>query len=129
MLESSDLVAFVSTADAVDARTFYEEILGLRLVEQSSFASVFDAHGTQLRVALAEKVVPAPYTVLGWTVADIATVVRGLAERGVDTLRYDGMDQDALGIWTAPSGARVAWFKDPDGNTLSVTQVAVADDH
>jgi catechol 2,3-dioxygenase-like lactoylglutathione lyase family enzyme len=72
MLESSDLGAFMSTADAVDARTFCEEILGLRLVEQSSFASVFDAHGTRLRVALAEKVVPAPYTVLGWTDAAVS---------------------------------------------------------
>ncbi|MBJ7596364.1 MAG: VOC family protein [Candidatus Dormibacteraeota bacterium] len=122
MLESSDLVAFVATSDAERARAFYETTLGLRLLEQTPYACVFDAHGTQLRVTVAAQVSPAPYTVLGWAVADIEASVGELAERGVDFVRFDGMSQDALGVWTAPSGGRIAWFRDPDDNLLSVTQ-------
>ena len=97
-------------------------MLGLRLVEDSSFAVAFDAHGTQLRVTAVEQRVAAPYTVLGWFVPDIADAIDALAARGVDFKRYDGMDQDAHGVWASPSGARIAWFEDPDGNVLSLTQ-------
>jgi hypothetical protein len=62
------------------------------------------------------------YTVLGWRVADIAATARGLAGRGVEFLRHDGMDQDENGAWTTPGGDKVAWFADPDGNVLSLTQ-------
>ncbi len=96
--------------------------LGLRLLEQTPYACVYDAHGTQLRVTGADEVSPAPYTVLGWAVVDIERIVHELAERGVELVRFEGMSQDALGIWTAPSGGRIAWFRDPDGNLLSVTQ-------
>jgi hypothetical protein len=65
----------------------------------------------------------APYTVLGWQVPDILAAVGELEARGVPLLRYDGIAQDELGIWTSPTGARVAWFEDPDGNVLSVTQL------
>jgi catechol 2,3-dioxygenase-like lactoylglutathione lyase family enzyme len=121
MLGSSDLVAFVATADLDRARAFYGETLGLPVVEQSPFACVFDAHGTLLRVTPVAEVAAAPYTVLGWTVPDIVATVRALAEAGVALTRY-GIDQDELGVWRTPSGARVAWFRDPDANVLSVTQ-------
>jgi catechol 2,3-dioxygenase-like lactoylglutathione lyase family enzyme len=122
MLESSDLVAFAATTDLGRARAFYEQILGLPVVEHHDFARVLDGNGTMLRVTAVPKVAQPGYTVLGWQVSDIAAAVRDLVARGVTFLRYDGMNQDDDGIWTTPSGAEVAWFADPDGNTLSLTQ-------
>ena len=122
MLHSAELVAFVATADGARARRFYEEVLGLRLVEETPFALVFHSAGTTLRVTFVERVGPAPHTVLGWTVEDIHATMAGLAARGVAFERYPGLDQDEAGVWRSPSGARVAWFKDPDGNVLSLTQ-------
>jgi catechol 2,3-dioxygenase-like lactoylglutathione lyase family enzyme len=122
MLGSRDLVAFVATTDLERARSFYADVLGLRPVEVTPFACVFDGHGTTLRVTLVEELHPAPYTVLGWVVPDIAAAVGELATGGVTFRRYDGMGQDDLGVWTAPSGDRIAWFADPDGNTLSLQQ-------
>jgi catechol 2,3-dioxygenase-like lactoylglutathione lyase family enzyme len=123
MLESSKLVAFVGTGDAGRARAFYADVLGLRLVSEDGFALVFDAGGTPLRVAIVPAVAAASYTVLGWQVPDIRSTVDALVRRGVRFERYDFMQQDDLGVWTAPGGARVAWFKDPDGNLLSLSQV------
>jgi len=122
MLESSELVAFVAATDLRRARVFYEQKLGLRVLEHDDFACVLDANGTMLRVTAVPEVAQAGYTVLGWRVGDIAASVQDLAARGVTFLRYDGMNQDEDGIWTTPTGARVAWFADPDGNTLSLTQ-------
>jgi catechol 2,3-dioxygenase-like lactoylglutathione lyase family enzyme len=124
MLESSDLVAFVAATDLPRARAFYEQTLGLPVLEHNDFACVLDAHGTMLRVTAVPEVARAGYTVLGWRVADIAAVTRELTARGVTFVRYEGMSQDEHGIWTAPGGAQVAWFADPDGNTLSLTQDA-----
>ena len=123
-LADRDLIAFVATTDLARARAFYEGVLGLRVVEDDGVAVAFDAHGTMLRVTAVREVRPAPYTVLGWAVPDAAAAVRDLAAEGVATLRFDGVEQDELGIWNAPSGALVAWFSDPDGNTLSVAQFA-----
>jgi catechol 2,3-dioxygenase-like lactoylglutathione lyase family enzyme len=122
MLGSSDLVAFAASADLSRARAFYEGVLGLPVVDQDDFACVFDANGTMLRVTAVREVSPAGYTVLGWRVADIEAAVRGLSARGVAFSRFDGMEQDDNGIWTSPGGAKVAWFTDPDGNVLSLTQ-------
>jgi catechol 2,3-dioxygenase-like lactoylglutathione lyase family enzyme len=122
MLESSEVIAFAAAADLDRARAFYERTLGLTVTERSDFACVLDAHGTMLRVTAVPKVSAAGYTVLGWRVADITATVRELAARGVGFRRYDGMNQDGDGIWTTPSGDRVAWFADPDGNVLSLTQ-------
>jgi hypothetical protein len=83
---------------------------------------IFKAPGTSLRVTVVERVQPAPYTVLGWGVEDIAATIAALADHGVSFARFEGVEQDELGIWQSPSGAQVAWFKDPDGNLLSVTQ-------
>ena len=121
-LSASPLIAFVSTADARQALSFYRDTLRLRLVSESPFALVFDVMGTMLRVAIAETVTPAPYTVLGWQVADIAATVDDLTAQGVAFTYHEGMDQDARGIWTSPAGGLIAWFHDPDGNVLSLTQ-------
>lgn len=102
---------------------FYRDTLGLRLVsEQLPFALEFDANGTMLRLAIAKHVTPAPGTVLGWAVPDIAATVDELNQAGVVFERFEGMTQDELGIWASPSGAKVAWFKDPAGNLLSLTE-------
>ncbi len=123
MLASSKIVAFVATRDAARAKAFYGGVLGLTLVYDDDFAVVFDAHGTTLRVAIVPEIVVAPYTVLGWNVDDIAKVARGLVAAGVQFERYAWMEQDELGIWSAPGGAKVAWFKDPEGNVLSLSQL------
>jgi catechol 2,3-dioxygenase-like lactoylglutathione lyase family enzyme len=124
MLESSALVAFVATTDLDRARAFYGGVLGLALVEEGPYACVFDAQGTQLRVTPVTEVIPAPYTVLGWAVDAIDATVRALRAAGVRFERFAGMDQDDTGVWSAPGGAKVAWFCDPDRNVLSVTQGA-----
>jgi catechol 2,3-dioxygenase-like lactoylglutathione lyase family enzyme len=122
MLESSHLVAFAAATDLQRARAFYEQVLGLSVTSQNDFACVLDANGTMLRITAVPEVRQAGYTVLGWRVTDISAVVRDLTARGVVFLRYDGMDQDGDGVWTAPGGDKVAWFPDPDGNTLSLTE-------
>ena len=123
MLGTCSIMAFVGVRDPERAKTFYRDTLGLRLVsEELPFALVFDVQGTMLRVTIVPKVAAASYTVLGWQVPDIVSAVQSLHAAGVQFQRYDGMNQDSLGIWTSPSGARVAWFQDPDGNLLSVTQ-------
>ncbi|MEI9969022.1 MAG: VOC family protein [Terracidiphilus sp.] len=124
ILGTSKLVAFVATTDSIRARAFYEGLLGLRLVEdEQPFALVFDANGIMLRVTAVHEHHPAPFTVLGWGVPSIEDTVERLTSAGVEFQRYPGInDGDPNAIWTAPGGARVAWFKDPDGNVLSVTQ-------
>jgi len=123
MLGSAKIVAFAPITDAQRARRFYETVLGLRFLSQDPFALVMDANGTTLRLALVQSFQPAPFTVLGWEVAAIQDTVTALEQRGVAFERFPGMPQDDLGIWTAPGGAKVAWFKDPDGNLLSVSQI------
>jgi catechol 2,3-dioxygenase-like lactoylglutathione lyase family enzyme len=124
VLAHSELIGFAATTDLSRAKLFYGDVLGLRLDGEDEFAVVFDAAGTVLRVSKVDEVIVAGYTVLGWRVADIVFAVRTLIPRGVEFQSFSWMEQDDLGIWTAPDGARVAWFKDPDGNTLSLTQVA-----
>ncbi len=122
-LADQSLIGFIAASDPERAKKFYRDTLGLPLVsEELPFALVFDAHGTMLRVSIVQEVVPARYTVLGWQAADIVAAVRALSEAGVRFERYAGMEQDELGIWTSPGGAQVAWFKDPDGNTLSISR-------
>ena len=124
MLHESDLIAFVASSDLERSRAFYEDTLGLTVTEENPVAIVFDGHGTMLRVTRVAEVSAAPYTVLGWAVSDIRATVRGLSEKGVVLEEYEGMGQDEMRVWTAPNGDLVAWFKDPDGNTLSITQFA-----
>ena len=122
MLGQQTLVAFIATTDASRARAFYEDALGLALVSNDAFALVFDVNGTTLRVQKVEAFEPRPFTALGWAVSDIEQVVAALAQKNVPCERFPGMDQDAQGVWASPSGARIAWFKDPDGNLLSLTE-------
>ncbi len=122
VLGSQKLVAFVATLDPGRAKEFYRGTLGLRLVSEDEFALVFDANGTMLRVTRVQQLAPAKYTVLGRGVRDIIRTAKNLQKAHVALERYPGMKQDKLGIWESPNGARVAWFKDPDGNTLGITQ-------
>jgi catechol 2,3-dioxygenase-like lactoylglutathione lyase family enzyme len=122
MLKTSPIVAFVATTNPARAKKFYKDTLGLRFVSGGEFALVFDAGGTMLRVTPVKEFEPTCFTVLGWTVTDIAKEVRELVKRGVKFKRYDWMEQDELGVWVSPDGAKVAWFEDPDGNTLSLTE-------
>src|SRR5262245_12709630 len=124
MLNSASLVGFVATAAPEAARQFYESVLGLVLLEDTPVALVFDANGTTLRVQKVQQVTTAPYTALGWVVRDMRSVVQALTAKGVVFHRYEGLPQDQLGIWRSPDGASVAWFRDPDGNTLSLTESA-----
>lgn len=121
-LANADVMTFVATADPKRSRAFYKDVLGLRFVSDDFHALVFDLNGTGLRIQKTEKVSPAEYTVLGWQVNAIAVAAKMLSERGVKFERYGGFLQDELGIWQSPSGAKIAWFKDPDGNTLSLTE-------
>jgi catechol 2,3-dioxygenase-like lactoylglutathione lyase family enzyme len=122
MLASAELVAFVPVADLGRARTFYENILGFPCVDADRSACVFNCDGTTLRATLVEGFRPAGHTVVGWAVGDLPTAVRYLIDRGVAMERYDGVEQDDRGIWTTPAGDQVVWFKDFEGNTLSLTQ-------
>ncbi len=123
MLASEKIVGFVPISDSARAKSFYGEKLGLKFVSEDPFAVVFDANGNVLRLTRVQEVRPQPFTILGWQVSDIVTTVQQLQASGIAFERYgDFMKQDELGIWTAPGGSRIAWFKDPDGNTLSVSQ-------
>jgi catechol 2,3-dioxygenase-like lactoylglutathione lyase family enzyme len=122
---TAPLVAFVPTLDPARARAFYEGILGLRFVSEDDFALVLSSGGITVRIANVGSLPdfrPAPYTILGWHVPSAEAAAAALQARGVPFERYEGMEHDALGIWKSPSGARVGWFKDPDGNVLSVTE-------
>jgi len=124
MQTGSRLTAFVPSTDLARSEAFYATVLGLPVRELTPYALVLDGLGTELRVTLVTERAAADYTVLGWVVDDLDESVRDLVARGVRFLRYDGMDQDDLGGWRSPSGARIAWFSDPDGNTLSLQQPA-----
>jgi catechol 2,3-dioxygenase-like lactoylglutathione lyase family enzyme len=122
MLGSANIVAFVPIKDSEKARAFYEGALGLRFVKDDEFALVFEANGIMMRAAKMKDVTPAQFTVLGWQVKNIEDIVRALQKKGVHFEIFGFFKQDELGIWTAPTGDKVAWFKDPDGNILSVSQ-------
>jgi catechol 2,3-dioxygenase-like lactoylglutathione lyase family enzyme len=124
MLADAAFIGFVPVRDLAVARAFYEGTLGLRVVDDTPFALVLDAGGTMVRVTPVPAPAARPFTIAGWQVPDIDAAVRALAGRGVQFTRYDGLTQDELGIWTTPGGDRVAWFKDPEGNTLSLTAFA-----
>ena len=122
MVKGSKLICFVASTKPDAAKTFYGEILGLELIEDGPFALVFDANGTMLRVQKVKALSPAGYTAAGWDVADIRKAIEQLSAKGVRFERYEGLPQDACGIWTTPDGSQVAWFNDPDGSILSLTQ-------
>jgi catechol 2,3-dioxygenase-like lactoylglutathione lyase family enzyme len=124
VLAGGSFIGFIPVRDIFEARGFYTRVLGLRVVEDTPFAVILDAGGTTLRLTPVPWLSVQPFTIAGWRVADITATVRELGAKGVRFTRYAAMDQDELGIWTAQGGERVAWFTDPDGNTLSLTALA-----
>ncbi|MBS1663890.1 MAG: VOC family protein [Bacteroidetes bacterium] len=124
MLGNQNIMAFVATADAGKARPFYEEVLGLKVKSVDQYGIMFDANGIYLRMSAVPNYKPAPYSVLSWTVGDIRAMIAGLSGKGVKFEIFPGIGQDEVGVWTAPDGTKVAWFKDTDGNMLSLTQIA-----
>lgn len=125
MLANPKIIAFVATKSPIEARLFYEQTLGLKFVAQEPSALVFDSIGTMLRVSVVQDFKPHPFTILGWQVADIRQAIRDLVAKGVTFERYDFVEQDEDNIWNIPDGTKVAWFKDPDGNLLSLTQFPI----
>jgi catechol 2,3-dioxygenase-like lactoylglutathione lyase family enzyme len=122
MLTDAAAVAFLPSRDLARSRRFFAEVLGLAVQDVTPYACVLRAGGTMLRVTKVDELHPQPFTVLGWQVPDLRVTVIQLTGAGVDFLRFPGMDQDDDGIWAAPGGDLVAWFKDPDLNVLSLTQ-------
>ena len=122
-LTTTEPLAFIPTNNAAAARNFYETVLGLHFVSDDDFALVFRVGPTQtmLRVVRVGAFTPAEFTIFGWEVTDIHATIADLKTRGVEFLRIGYFEQDPDGVWTAPGGAQVAWFKDPDGNTLSLS--------
>jgi catechol 2,3-dioxygenase-like lactoylglutathione lyase family enzyme len=122
MLNFARMIGFVPTTDSTRARDFYQNKLGFQSVSDDQFALVMRAGDNMVRIAKVEKFTPAPYTVLGWEVSRIEDEVRALAARGVVFEKYPFVQDQATGIWTTPNGDKVAWFKDPDGNVLSLSE-------
>jgi len=123
MLNNANIKAFVPTTKPAEARLFYKDILGLKLLLEDDYALEFEANGILLRVAIVPELNPHAFTILGWNVPDIASTIRSLNDKGIECKQYDFMEQDSLGVWTSPNGSKVAWFNDPDGNVLSLTEV------
>ena len=122
-LKTAKTTIFLATSDAELARNFYEEKLGLTLASDDAFALVYQLAGSELRLSKVPSFTPLPFTVLDWQIPDIEAAHKELSERGVEFTIFDGMGQDEKGIWASPDGgARILWFKDPDGNVLSVSE-------
>jgi catechol 2,3-dioxygenase-like lactoylglutathione lyase family enzyme len=125
MLSACELVGIVPTLDTARAKAFYQNVLQLDFIEDDGFALVFRAYHATLRIVKMPEHRPALFTLLGWEVPEIVAAVKELAAAGVTFERYAWFEQDELNIWTAPNGSKVAWFKDPDGNTLSLSQHSI----
>jgi len=124
MLASATLQTIVWTARIEEAEKFYGEVLGLHCKARSHSALVYDVGGSDLRVSPVPSTQPSAHTVLGFAVPDVRATVHSLTELGVSFERFAGFAQDPAGVLTTPDGAKVAWFRDPDGNLLSVVQYA-----
>ena len=122
MLADKKLKAFVPTIKPEEAKSFYQDILGLKLLSQDSYALEFEVNRALLRVTTVQELKPQPFTVLGWNVGNIASTIKSLNDKNIFCEKYDFLKHDNLGIWTSPNGSKVAWFKDPDGNILSLTE-------
>ncbi|MDD4971232.1 MAG: VOC family protein [Paludibacter sp.] len=122
MLSDQKIKAFIPTVDPDRAKNFYMNVLGLNLISEDYYGLDFEANGTLLRISTVQQFTPFPFTILGWEVDDLSSIIHSLNRRGVLFERYNIINQDKSGIWKAPGGVDVAWFKDPDGNLLSLTQ-------
>jgi hypothetical protein len=123
MLADKKLKAFAPTMKPDKARSFHKDILGLKLLSEDNYALEFDANGTLLRVTIVEDFKPHPFTILGWNVDNIFSSIKLLNDKNIFCEKYDFLEQDKSGVWTSPNGSKVAWFKDPDGNVLSLTEL------
>ncbi|MFN8053291.1 MAG: VOC family protein [Acidimicrobiales bacterium] len=121
MLDGTAPMAFVATVDLDRSLPFYRDTLGLAVVAADPYGAMLELGGAPVRINVVADHTPAPNTVFGFATDDVAAEVAALTARGVEMARYPGMDQDELGVWTAPDGAQVAWFADPDGNVVSLT--------
>jgi catechol 2,3-dioxygenase-like lactoylglutathione lyase family enzyme len=122
MISGNKLKAFVPTKNPENARIFYRDILGLKLISEDNFAMEFDSNGTKIRITNVQELKPQPFTILGWDVDNIVSAIKLLNEKNIYCEKYDSLKQDELGIWISPEGTKVAWFKDPDGNILSFSE-------
>ena len=122
MLEDKKLKAFIPTMHPEKAKDFYVNVLGLKLMSEDQYGMEFTTNGALLRITMVNKLTPHPFTVLGWDVDNLPSMILSLIKAGVEFERYNFLEQDDLGIWVAPGGVKVAWFKDPDGNLLSLTE-------
>ena len=122
MLEDKKLKAFIPTVDIEKAKDFYSNVLGLELISEDQYGMEFNTNGALLRITKVNKLTPHPFTVLGWDVDNLPFMIASLKKAGIEFERYNFLEQDDLGIWSAPGGVKVAWFKDPDGNLLSLTE-------
>ena len=123
MLGNKELKAFVPTTNQAKAKSFYKDLLGLTLLSEDDYALEFDTNGASLRITTVQELKPQPFTILGWTIQDISSTIQALNKQGIFCEKYDFLSQDEAGIWKAPGGAKVAWFKDPDDNVLSLTEL------
>jgi len=121
VLASAKPGAFLCTRDRATAKEFYGGTLGFFMTYEDEYALVFDLNGTALRISPLKNFTPQPFTVLGWQVDDVPATVKALTQAGVAFARFDGLEQDGLGMWSPGGDIKVAWFKDPDGNLLSVS--------
>jgi catechol 2,3-dioxygenase-like lactoylglutathione lyase family enzyme len=122
ILESAKPAIIICTRDRARATTFYRDTLGLPVAYEDHFAAVFNLGGVTLRISTVADFTPHEHTIVGFHVSDVPATVKALREKSVTFNFYPRFRQDELGIWSAPGGTvRVAWFKDPDGNVLSVT--------
>ena len=124
MERSRQPVSFIATARPDETQAFFSDVLGLKLIERSPFALVYSDSGHVLRIQIVQDLRPASYTVHGWQIANIVEEVVGLVAKDVQFQFFDHLPQDAHGIWTTPDGHKIAWFTDPCGNILSLTQYA-----
>jgi predicted enzyme related to lactoylglutathione lyase len=122
MLSDKKLKAFVATTMPGKAKSFYNDVLGLKLLSEDDYALEFDANGTLLRIVTVQDLKPQVFTVLGWNVENISSTIKSLNDKDIFCEKYDFFEQDDSGVWTSPNGSKVAWFKDPDGNVLSLTE-------
>jgi len=124
MLTDKKVKAFVTTSDAAAAKKFYGGVLGFTFISEDDYGLSFEMNNSLLRVSITNKEDAAPqiHTVLGWSVPDIHESVDFLKGRGVQFERYTFLQQDEKGVWQTADGTKVAWFKDPNGNVLSIDQ-------
>jgi predicted enzyme related to lactoylglutathione lyase len=122
MLANQALKAFIPTTAPDKAKFFYQQLLGLELLSEDEYALEFNANGVLLRVITVPELKPQEFTILGWNVPDIRSLIGSMNKKGIFCEKFSFLKQDDLGIWTAPGGSKVAWFKDPDGNVLSLTE-------